>query len=187
MSTPNAGSPNAEQDASQSADKGTEPTVSAGSAINDTTAAQAQVVPAPQQPEGGPSIAVNTILRSLAGALAIVLVLLALLWAVQQIARHEASLVVKSRVGVVDIDQALSTYRTAYLELLAKDTASQDQREKAAAFIKTSTDYIDQAVAQIARECECVLLIRPAVLQSQQAGLIDYTDRLLELTSAKRP
>ena len=120
-------------------------------------------------------------------ALAFIVFVMLNLWAMQQIARLEAGIAVKGRMGVIDVEQALSQSRTAYLEVLSKDSPTDEQRQKAAEVINASTKQIDQAVAQITQECQCVLLLRPAVLQAQHSGLVDYTDRLLELVAVAKP
>lgn len=120
-------------------------------------------------------------------ALAFIVFVMMGFWAMQQIARLEASIAVKGRIGVIDVEQALSQSRTTYLDLLSKDSPTDEQRQKAAELINASTKQIDQAVAQITQECQCVLLLRPAVLQAQHSGLVDYTDRLLELVAISKP
>lgn len=127
---------------------------------------------------------VSTVLRWAVIGLAALLVILGLLWAAQTIARHEASATLRNSVGVVDIDQALAAHRANYLEMVSKESATDEQREQATAYVKASTELINGALTIIAQECGCVLLIKPAVLQHQQVGLVDYTARLLELTKA---
>jgi hypothetical protein len=123
-------------------------------------------------------------LRWTAIGLAGVLLILSLLWATQTIARHEANATLRNSVGVVDIDQALAAHRANYLEMISKESVTDEQREQAASYVKASTELINEALGIIAHECSCVLLIKPAVLQHQQVGLVDHTARLLELTKS---
>jgi hypothetical protein len=124
----------------------------------------------------------GAVLRWLLMGLGVVLLALGLLWGTQTVARHEANATLRKSIGVVDIDQALAAHRNNYLEMINKESATDQQREQATAYVKASTELINEGLAIIADECGCVLLIKPAVLQHQQVGLVDYTARLLELT-----
>lgn len=103
----------------------------------------------------------------------------------KEVARHEAANAVRHAIAVVDLEQALALQRASYLKIMTDDQASEQDKSDATAFIKSSADRINQALAQIAQECDCILLIRPAVLQYQSAGLADHTQRLLDLVSAQ--
>jgi hypothetical protein len=114
-------------------------------------------------------------------ALGTAVALLALFWGVREVARIEAASAVQRTIGVVDIESALASQRAKYLEIIGRPEASDQDKAAATDFVKASAERINGALATLADECECVLLIRPAVLQHQKIGLIDYTQRLLEV------
>lgn len=114
-------------------------------------------------------------------ALGAAVIVLAMVWGTRAVARHEAAHAVRSSIGVVDIEQAVSAERADYLRLMGRENATEQEKAAATEFVKTSTRRINTALADIAEECGCVLLIRPAVLQHQKIGLVDHTPRLMEL------
>lgn len=114
-------------------------------------------------------------------ALAVVVCMLGMFWTAREIARHEAATAVRNTVGVVDVEQALAAQRLAYLKIVARPDATEQERNQATEFIKASAQQVNEALTKLAQECTCVLLIKPAVLQYQEAGLVDHTPRLMEL------
>lgn len=117
--------------------------------------------------------------------LAGVAVLLSLYWSVREVARLETDAALRRSIAVVDVEQALALQRASYLKILAAEQASEQDTADATAFIKSSAERINQALTQVSQECGCILLIRPAVLHHQSAGLADHTLRLLDLVSAE--
>lgn len=123
-------------------------------------------------------------LRYLVVALAAVVALMTMYWGAREVARQEASAAVRHSIGVVDIEQALAKQRALYLQLMSRATASDEEKVRATEFVKASTQRINTALATMADECGCVLLIKPAVLQHEKVGLVDYTSRLLEIVGS---
>lgn len=112
-------------------------------------------------------------------------VLLGFYWSTRELVRHEMKSSMNRAIAVVDLEQALALQRASYLKIMADEKASEDDKAAATTFIKSSADRINHALAQIAQECDCILLIRPAVLQYRNAGLADHTPRLLDLVSVQ--
>lgn len=120
-------------------------------------------------------------LRYLVAALAAVVALMAMYVGAREVARQEAAEAVRRSIGVVDIEQALAKQRARYLQIMSRPTTSDEEKVRATEFVKASTHRINTALGTMADECGCVLLIKPAVLQHEKVGLVDYTSRLLEL------
>jgi len=155
-----------------------------------TETATTQAIPSPDQPQSSGAVAAVTTdsglmqgLRWTVVVLAVLAALLGLYWSAREVARHETGAALRRGIGVVDLEQALSLQRARYLRIVTDEQASEKDKADATAFIKSSSERINQALAQVAQECDCILLIRPAVLQHQSAGLVDHTRRLLDFVS----
>lgn len=98
---------------------------------------------------------------------------------------YQTKATLKQTLAVVDIEEAVDMRRIEYLKIVRDPNATPEQLEAANVYIKDSAALINGVLKEIATECQCLLLLRPALLQHEQAGVRDLTPELLQRVALK--
>lgn len=81
----------------------------------------------------------------------------------------------KSKPGMVDVASLLEVNELIFTERISKPGASEADKELALEQVRHAAPKIEQAVFEIQKECDCLLLAKPAVVGDTA---IDYTPRI---------
>jgi hypothetical protein len=122
------------------------------------------------------------VLMALATISTLLLIALATNYMIKNLVHHH----IRQSIAVVDIEQAIDLRRTGYLQIIRNPAATQEQLDAANAYIKQSSSIINAALADMASQCACLLMVKPAVLSHQEAGVRDLTADLLERLSSEK-
>lgn len=72
-----------------------------------------------------------------------------------------------SRMAVVDVDGVLQSRREQFVAMLSRPNVTDADREKAYEFVKLTSQQVNSALAQVMRDCQCLVLVKTAVHNPQ--------------------
>ena len=81
-------------------------------------------------------------------------------------------------MGVVDLGSVLKVKEDQFTALVSKAGATDADRAAALELVKAFAPKIEAAVASTREACQCILLIKAAVVSSSEKQLVDYTPML---------
>lgn len=112
-------------------------------------------------------------------------VLLLIVLAVGSFVSYQTKVTLKQSLAVVDIEEAVDLRRMQYLKIVRDPNATPEQLEAANVYIKDSAALINRVLGDMAAECQCLLLLRPALLQHEQSGVRDLTADLVQRVASQ--
>jgi hypothetical protein len=92
--------------------------------------------------------------------------------------RSHRNAVPTERFGVVDLNSIVNAKEKAFTIELSKPGITDADRGKAYEQIKALGASLEAGVASVREQCQCILLVRGAVLASDPNSLPDYTAQL---------